>query len=174
MTIISMCSEPAKAYPEMVLILQMFQEEVKRFSAPKRNVMSKSNVVFVCWDLSWYCAAFNRDEKESPCRGSGNRDRVCKRLKRPGIESKVSIPTVWESIPGLLKRFATSGSEWLYLPNGIDSQRRARVYWPLICSCRLFYIVERCLDSNPESCHSKQARYQLSPPSPYLATHLPG
>jgi hypothetical protein len=29
-----------------------------------------------------------------------------------------------------------------------------------------FYIFERCLDSNPESCHSKQARYQLSHPSP--------
>ncbi len=25
----------------------------------------------------------------------------------------------------------------------------------------------------PESFRSKQARYQLSPPSPYLATHLP-
>jgi hypothetical protein len=30
MTIISMCSEPANAYPEMVLILQMLQEELQR------------------------------------------------------------------------------------------------------------------------------------------------
>jgi hypothetical protein len=43
----------------------------------------------------------------------------------------------------------------------------ARVCWPLLCLCRPFCIVERCLDSNPESCRSKQARYQLSHPSPY-------
>ncbi len=37
------------------------------------------------------------------------------------------------------------------------------------------YLCERCLDSNPESCRSKQARYLLSHPSPWanLATHLP-
>jgi hypothetical protein len=35
-----------------------------------------------------------------------------------------------------------------------------------------FCIFERCLDSNPESCLSRQARYQLSHPSPLLATHL--
>jgi hypothetical protein len=29
-----------------------------------------------------------------------------------------------------------------------------------------FVFFEICLDSNPESCHSKQARYQLSHPSP--------
>ncbi len=47
---------------------------------------------------------------------------------------------------------------------------------------RKFCTFERCLDSNPECCRSKQARYQLSHPSPlvtiathlpYLATHLP-
>ncbi len=32
--------------------------------------------------------------------------------------------------------------------------------------CRPFCIFERCLDSNPESCCSNQARYQLSHPSP--------
>ncbi len=41
---------------------------------------------------------------------------------------------------------------------------------------RPFYIFERRLDSNPESCRSMQARYQLSHPSndtgTYLATHL--
>ncbi len=46
--------------------------------------------------------------------------------------------------------------------------------WPLLCLCHPFCIFERCLDSNPESCRSKQARYQLSHPSPSnLATHLP-
>jgi hypothetical protein len=30
----------------------------------------------------------------------------------------------------------------------------------------IFCIFERCLDSNPESCRSKQVRYQLSHPSP--------
>ncbi len=37
----------------------------------------------------------------------------------------------------------------------------------------ILYIFERCLDSNPESCRSKQARYQLSHSSPCLANHLP-
>jgi hypothetical protein len=32
----------------------------------------------------------------------------------------------------------------------------ARVCWPLLCLCRPFCIFERCLDSNPESCCSKQ------------------
>jgi hypothetical protein len=36
---------------------------------------------------------------------------------------------------------------------------RARVFWPLLCLRRPFCIFERCLDSNPESCRSKQARY---------------
>ncbi len=35
----------------------------------------------------------------------------------------------------------------------------------LMCS---FCMFERCLDSNPESCRSKQVLYQLSHPSPYL------
>ncbi len=38
----------------------------------------------------------------------------------------------------------------------------ARVYWPFLCFCRLFCI----LDSNPESCRSKQVRVQFS--HPYL------
>ncbi len=36
-----------------------------------------------------------------------------------------------------------------------------------------FVFFERCLDSYPESCRSKEARYRLSNPSPCLATHLP-
>jgi hypothetical protein len=45
---------------------------------------------------------------------------------------------------------------------------RARMCWPLLCLCRPFCIFERCLDSNPESCRSKQACfYQPSYPSPY-------
>ncbi len=43
--------------------------------------------------------------------------------------------------------------------------------WPLRCVCRLCCIFERCLDSNPEGCRSKQAR--LATHLPYLATHLP-
>ncbi len=43
----------------------------------------------------------------------------------------------------------------------------ARVCWPLFCLHCPFCIYERCLDSNPESCRSKQARYQLYHPSPY-------
>ncbi len=41
---------------------------------------------------------------------------------------------------------------------------QARMCWPLLCLCRPFCILERCLDSNPESCRSKQARYQLASP----------
>jgi hypothetical protein len=47
--------------------------------------------------------------------------------------------------------------------------RRARVRWPFLCLCRPFCISERCLDSNTESCRSKQVRYQLSRPSPPLS-----
>ncbi len=35
-----------------------------------------------------------------------------------------------------------------------------------------FCIFERCLDSNPESCRSKQARYQLSHPSLHIFLNL--
>ncbi len=52
---------------------------------------------------------------------------------------------------------------------------RARMCWPLLCLCRPFCIFERCLDSIPESCRSKQARYcNLATHLPInLATHLP-
>ncbi len=45
---------------------------------------------------------------------------------------------------------------------------RARVCWPwpLLCFCRPFCIFERFLDSNQESCRSKQARHPLSHSSP--------
>ncbi len=39
---------------------------------------------------------------------------------------------------------------------------------PLLCLCRPFCSFERCLDSNPESCHSKQARYKFSLMSPRI------
>jgi hypothetical protein len=38
------------------------------------------------------------------------RARICKRLRRPGIDSEDSIPPGWESIPGLLNRFKNTGS----------------------------------------------------------------
>jgi hypothetical protein len=41
---------------------------------------------------------------------------------------------------------------------------RAIVCLPLLCLCRPFCIV--CLESNLESCRSKQARYQVYHPSP--------
>ncbi len=44
---------------------------------------------------------------------------------------------------------------------------RARVCRPLLCLCRPFMIFEGCLDSNPEYCRSKLARYRLSHPSLY-------
>jgi hypothetical protein len=39
---------------------------------------------------------------------------------------------------------------------------RARVCRPLLRLCRPFMIFEGCLDSNPECCRSKLARYRLS------------
>ncbi|MFN9910241.1 MAG: hypothetical protein ACK56F_29705, partial [bacterium] len=42
---------------------------------------------------------------------------------------------------------------------------RARVCRPLLCLCRPFMNFEGCLDSNPEYCRSKLARYRLSYPS---------
>ncbi len=42
---------------------------------------------------------------------------------------------------------------------------RARVCWPRLCLCRPFCIFGSCLESNPESCRSKQVRCQLSHPS---------
>jgi hypothetical protein len=50
------------------------------------------------------------------------------------------------------------------------------VGWPLFCLCCLFCIFERCLDSNPESCRSKQVHYQLShqiPAKNILLMHKP-
>ncbi len=46
---------------------------------------------------------------------------------------------------------------------------RARVCRPLLRLCRPFMIFEGCLDSNPECCRSKLARYRLSHPSPLLS-----
>ena len=44
------------------------------------------------------------------------------------------------------------------------------MFWPLLYLCRpLCIFFERCLDLNPESCRSKQARYQLSQPSSPLS-----
>ena len=42
---------------------------------------------------------------------------------------------------------------------------RARMCRPLLCLCRPFMIFEGYLDSNPECCRSKLARYRLSHPS---------
>jgi hypothetical protein len=48
---------------------------------------------------------------------------------------------------------------------------RARVCRPLLRLCRPFMIFEGCLDSNPECCRSKLARYRLSHPSQYRLSH---
>ncbi len=88
-------------------------------------------------------------------------------------------PTIWDQL------FITtvSGVSFWYI------FWQDRVCWRLLCLCHSFSIFERCLDANPESCRSKQARYQLShpyhtsfsqsspslshPSPPNLATHLP-
>ncbi len=69
----------------------------------------------------------------------------------------------------------TENCIWLYIIFIFFSYFwRARVCWPLLCLCCPFCIFERCLDSNPESCRSKQALPTYSHSSPSnLATHLP-
>jgi hypothetical protein len=48
------------------------------------------------------------------------------------------------------------------------------VCWPLLCFfVAQFCIFGRCLDSNPESCHSKQARYQLRHVVSVVSYYLP-
>jgi len=47
---------------------------------------------------------------------------------------------------------------------------RARVCRPLLRLCRTFMIFEWCLDSHPECCRSKLARYRLSHPSLVIET----
>ncbi len=50
---------------------------------------------------------------------------------------------------------------------------RAGGCWLLLCLCRPFwFIFERCLDSNPECCRSKRARYQLRHTLPWESQSL--
>ncbi len=54
---------------------------------------------------------------------------------------------------------------------------RSTVDWvgnPFVYVAWFVSIFERCLDSNPESFRRKQARYQLSHPSHYLAIPISG
>ncbi len=53
----------------------------------------------------------------------------------------------------------------VYIFSGLECAGRSLAY------VAIFVFFERCLDSNPESCRCKQARYQLSHPislTPYL------
>ncbi len=70
----------------------------------------------------------------------------------------------------------TSACKMLQVPKSLSLSlfcERVRVvcghYTTLLLMSPILYF-ERCLDSNPESCRSKQATCQLSQPSPYLAT----
>ncbi len=47
----------------------------------------------------------------------------------------------------------------LFFPSFCVFFWQARVCWTLLCLCRPFCIFGRCLDSNPETCRSKQVRY---------------
>ncbi len=80
----------------------------------------------------------------------------------------------------------SSSTPFIFTSTPSSSTRRSERQASLPCSIILSlgswlhfaasYVFGRCLDSNPESCRSKQARFQLIHPSPYrynLATHLP-
>ncbi len=60
----------------------------------------------------------------------------------------------------------TGGPTWAYI-----FFWRARVCRPLLRLCCPFMIFEGCLDSNPEYCRSKLARYRLSHPSLYVGIY---
>jgi len=82
----------------------------------------------------------------------------------------IALDTPWLQgmIFGICKEWASSKD--IYLTNNkyffcCIFFWRARVCRPLLCLCRPFMIFEGCLDSNPEYCRSKLARYRLSHPS---------
>jgi hypothetical protein len=66
--------------------------------------------------------------------------------------------------------FQIAGYAWI---EAATFFRWARVRWPLICFFRPFCIFEIFPDLNPERCRSKQARCQLSHPSPTLSHPSP-
>ena len=86
------------------------------------------------------------------------------------IESVLVVPQGAVTAGGLTQNLlhsshhqAETPTDVLYIFNG-----PATVCWPLLCLCRPFCIFDLCLDSNPDSCHNKQASYQLSHPSHYI------
>jgi hypothetical protein len=79
-----------------------------------------------------------------------SRARICKRLRRPGIDSGCPClagryvkqdwrtgPPSWESIPGLLKRFTNSGSE--LGKYGSSCQLPCLCLCDLVCAWRTVY-----------------------------------
>ncbi len=61
--------------------------------------------------------------------------------------------------PSLWRRlfFGAENGMLIYSRVSVDLGGRARVCWPLLCLCRPICIFERCLASNPKSCHCRRA-----------------
>ena len=90
-------------------------------------------------------------------------DRLCELLPLPpSLWLALSPFPVWISIQYTVLT--------IYVPEAL-------LRCPLLCWCIPFRIFERCLELNPENCRNKQARNQLSHPSPqgfwFLITRLP-
>jgi|688.fasta_scaffold308345_1 hypothetical protein len=93
-------------------------------------------------------------------------------LEKEAVKNKLIFgKSAPELKPGKERREDADGSAFnifilFYFFGGIDC-----VGHSFACVAH-FVSFERCLDSNPDSCRSKQASYQLSHPSPFLVTHL--
>jgi hypothetical protein len=107
---------------------------------------------------------------------------ICRSVERSVLAGSVSTTTCSGNIRGIRSLPRANTAKRFLLNIFLNIVLRAIVCWPLLCLCRPFCIFEKCLDSNPETCSSRQARYKLSHPSPYqlsrpspfnLATHLP-
>ncbi len=90
----------------------------------------------------------NEDNFEAEKRGSV--------VRRPGVDSSRQNNRIVEQF---MPRYPFFVYFW-----------QAKVWWPL-CLCRPFCIFGRCLNTHPESCRSKQVRYQPSHQSPCQLSH---
>ncbi len=70
------------------------------------------------------------------------RARICKRLSCPAIDSKESIPSGCESIPGLLKRFTNSGSEQTCPGASQTAETTLTIFWKWKRSSETFKLIQ--------------------------------
>jgi hypothetical protein len=74
------------------------------------------------------------------------RARICKRLRRPGIDYEEPIPPGWDSIPGLFKRFKIPASDRRLLSNHWNHPA-----WQQTGKCRIPLAADRKVQNTPGS-----------------------